>query len=93
MCGHTKKAAEEMDTYSFGVILLELVTGRQAEQQAAMDALNVVKWVRRKINLRNGAAQVLDPKISQNCQQAMLAALEIAPARHQCSARETATYV
>ncbi|XP_027176999.1 probably inactive leucine-rich repeat receptor-like protein kinase At5g06940 [Coffea eugenioides] len=76
--GHTKKATEQSDAYSFGVVLLELVTGRQAEQPAAMDSLNVVKWVRRKINLKNGAVQLLDPKISQNCQQAMLAVLEIA---------------
>lgn len=43
-----------------------------------MESLDVVKWVRRKINISNGASQVLDPKISQNFQQEMLRALEIA---------------
>ncbi|KAL3533855.1 hypothetical protein ACH5RR_007376 [Cinchona calisaya] len=76
--GYAKKATEQMDTYSFGVVLLELLTGRQAEQSASTDSLNVVKWVRRKINIKNGAAQILDPKISHNFQQEMLAALEIA---------------
>lgn len=67
-----------MDVYSFGVVLLELVTGRQAEQAEPSDSLDVVKWVRRKVNITNGASQVLDPRISNACQQEMLGALEIA---------------
>lgn len=76
--GYSKKPTEQMDVYSFGVVLLELVTGRQAEQAEQGDSLDVVKWVRRKVNITNGAFQVLDPKISNACQQEMLVALEIA---------------
>ncbi|XP_059298531.1 probably inactive leucine-rich repeat receptor-like protein kinase At5g06940 [Lycium ferocissimum] len=78
--GYTKRASEQMDTYSFGVILLELITGRQAEEaeSAGEGSLDVVKWVRRKINITNGALQVLDPKISSASQHEMLGALEIA---------------
>ncbi|PIN04024.1 Serine/threonine protein kinase [Handroanthus impetiginosus] len=76
--GHMKKATEQNDTYSFGVILLELLTGRQAEQKESEGpSLDVVKWVRRKINITNGAMKVLDPKISNSSQQQMLGALEI----------------
>lgn len=77
--GYTKRASEEMDTYSFGVILLELITGRQAERaESGEGSLDVLKWVRRKINITNGALQVLDPKISSASQHEMLGALEIA---------------
>ncbi|KAL0359491.1 UNVERIFIED_CONTAM: putative inactive leucine-rich repeat receptor-like protein kinase [Sesamum angustifolium] len=77
-CGHTKKATEQNDTYSFGVVLLELLTGRQAEKKESEEAsIDVVKWVRRKINITNGAVKVLDPKISSLFQQQMLEALEI----------------
>ncbi|GKV34640.1 hypothetical protein SLEP1_g43001 [Rubroshorea leprosula] len=76
--GYSKKATEQMDVYSFGVVLLELVAGRQAEEAESPDSLNIVKWVRRKINITNGALQVLDPKISNSFQQEMLVALEIA---------------
>ncbi|XP_058071859.1 probably inactive leucine-rich repeat receptor-like protein kinase At5g06940 [Magnolia sinica] len=76
--GCSKKATEQMDVYSFGVVLLELVTGRQAEEPESGDSINVVKWVRRKINMTNGAIQVLDSKISKTFHQEMLAALEIA---------------
>ncbi|MCD7473476.1 hypothetical protein HAX54_015353 [Datura stramonium] len=77
--GYTKRAGEQMDTYSFGVILLELITGKQAEEaESGEGSLDVVKWVRRKINITNGALQVLDPKISSASQHEMLGALEIA---------------
>ena len=74
-CGYTKKATEQMDVYSFGVVLLELIAGRQADQAESVD---IVKWVRRKINIANGAIQVLDSKISNSFQQEMLAALDVA---------------
>lgn len=75
---YNKKATEQMDVYSFGVVLLELVTGRQAERSESMDSLDVVQWVRRKVNIANGAPQVLDSSISEHCQRQMLEALDIA---------------
>lgn len=67
-----------MDVYSFGVVLLELIAGRQADQPESADSVDIIKWVRRKINIANGAVQVLDPKISSSAQQEMLAALDVA---------------
>ncbi|KAG8371897.1 hypothetical protein BUALT_Bualt12G0010600 [Buddleja alternifolia] len=76
--GHTKKATEQNDTYSFGVVLLELITGRQAEEnESGEPSVDVVKWVRRNINITNGALKVLDPKISSFSQKQMVEALEI----------------
>lgn len=79
-CGYSKKATEQMDVYSLGVVLLELVTGRQADHQQdeSTDCVDIVKWVRRKINITSGSIQVLDPKISEASQNEMLGALEIA---------------
>lgn len=80
--GYSKKATEQMDTYSFGVMLLELVTGRAADENIESgegEFLDIVKYVRRKINITNGAIQVVDPKISNSSsQQAILRALDIA---------------
>ncbi|KAI3742310.1 hypothetical protein L1987_59990 [Smallanthus sonchifolius] len=77
--GYNKKATEQMDTYGFGVILLELVTGRAAEpMDSSEDSVDVVKWVRRKVNISNGPGQVLDPKLSSSCKQEALGMLEIA---------------
>ncbi|XP_051149535.1 probably inactive leucine-rich repeat receptor-like protein kinase At5g06940 [Andrographis paniculata] len=80
--GHTKRATEQMDTYSFGVVLLELLTGRQAEAQKPWEpcGVDVVKWVRRKVNITDGPMKVVDPKIlgsSSTQQQQILEALQI----------------
>ncbi|KAL6650884.1 hypothetical protein ACP70R_009809 [Stipagrostis hirtigluma subsp. patula] len=74
----TKKPTHLMDVYSFGVILLELITGKPAEQPASNDPVDIVRWVRRRINVTGGAAQILDPNISDMAQQGMQAALELA---------------
>jgi serine/threonine protein kinase len=73
-----KKPTHHMDIYSFGVILLELITGKPAEQPAADDSIDIVRWVRRRVNVTDGASQILDPSISHAAQQGMQAALELA---------------
>lgn len=76
--GYCKKATEELDIYSYGVVLMELVTGKQAEEAVSTESVDIVKWVRRRVNITDGVHQVLDPKISHSNQQEMIGALEIA---------------
>lgn len=79
-CGYSKRATEQMDVYGFGVVLLELVTGRIAEpEESSADSLDIVKWVRRKINITNGALTILDTRVSSgSSEREMLGALDIA---------------
>uniref|UniRef100_A0A0D3FWY5 Protein kinase domain-containing protein n=1 Tax=Oryza barthii TaxID=65489 RepID=A0A0D3FWY5_9ORYZ len=76
----TKKPTHLMDVYSFGVILLELITGKPAGQPASDDSVDIVRWVRRRVNVAGGAAQILDPAaaVSHAAQQGMQAAMELA---------------
>lgn len=74
----SKNPTNLMDVYSFGVILLELIAGRPAEQPASKDCSDIVSWMRRRINLIDGTSQILDPSISRTAQQGMQAALELA---------------
>ncbi|CAL0310572.1 unnamed protein product [Lupinus luteus] len=77
--GYNKKPSEQLDVYSFGVVLLELLSGRKAEpKDASDDSLDIVKWVRRKVNITNGVQQILDPRISHTFHHAMIGALDIA---------------
>ncbi|KAJ0987056.1 hypothetical protein J5N97_005412 [Dioscorea zingiberensis] len=70
--GCSKKATDQMDVYSFGVVLLELITGRKAEMPEPRESIDIVTWVRRKINMTNATHQILDPNISNSFQQEML---------------------
>ncbi|CAL5016425.1 unnamed protein product [Urochloa decumbens] len=74
---YAKNPTHLMDVYSFGVILLELVTGKPAEQPASDDyGVDIVRWVRRRINVAD--SEILDPSISRTARQGMQAALELA---------------
>lgn len=74
----SKKATEQMDVYSFGVVLLELITGKKAEIPDPRDSIDIVTWVRRKINMTNAEHQILDSNISSSFQQEMFSVLELA---------------
>ncbi|EFH49544.1 leucine-rich repeat family protein [Arabidopsis lyrata subsp. lyrata] len=64
---YSKKATEDMDVY------------KEVEEGASRESLDIVKQVRRKINLTDGAGQVLDQKIlSDSCQSEMLKTLDVA---------------
>ncbi|MED6199632.1 hypothetical protein PIB30_077724 [Stylosanthes scabra] len=82
-CAYTsmklKKATEQIDVYSFGVVLLELVSGRQAEKADSSESIiDIVKWVRRKVNIANGVQQILEKRMSSTCHQEIVRALDIA---------------
>ncbi|KAG6483661.1 hypothetical protein ZIOFF_060313 [Zingiber officinale] len=79
--GYIKKPTEQMDVYSFGVVLLELITGRPAEQPESRESVDVVKLVRRKVNMTNGALQVLDPKIPRSARDKEVLGLALLPLR------------
>ncbi|KAH9611957.1 hypothetical protein KSS87_007880 [Heliosperma pusillum] len=77
-CKYKRKATEKIDVYGVGVVLLELVTGRLAESSSSEESyLDIVKWVRRKINIEDGPHLVLDPRIMNASKDEMLKALEL----------------
>lgn len=53
------KITEKSDVYSYGVVVLEVLTGKQPIDPTIPDGLHVVDWVRQ----RRGAAEVLDPTL------------------------------
>ncbi|KAI5081929.1 hypothetical protein GOP47_0001672 [Adiantum capillus-veneris] len=48
---YTLKVNEKTDIYSFGVVLLELLTGRRPVESEYGDAVNIVEWVRAKMQI------------------------------------------
>lgn len=73
---------EKSDIYSFGVVLLELLTGKLPLDPAFGDCTDLVEWVRAKIRRNRAAEEALDPSISggqcQHVQEEMLLVLRIA---------------
>lgn len=55
--GCMMKITEKSDVYSYGVVVLEVLTGKQPIDPTIPDGLHVVDWVRQK----KGGVDVLDP--------------------------------
>lgn len=56
---------EKSDVYSYGVVLLEILSGRSAVQSHAPGegGLHIVEWVKRKMGSFEPAVSILDAKL------------------------------
>ena len=78
---YTLKVDEKTDIYSFGVVLLELLTGKRPIEPEFGDAVNIVEWVRGKVRCKAGIVDALDANVGASCtmvQEEMLLVLRIA---------------
>ncbi|XP_073024376.1 uncharacterized protein [Primulina eburnea] len=57
--GYRMKITEKSDVYSYGVVVLEVLTGKQTTDTTIPEGLHIVDWVRQK---RSGT-EVLDPSL------------------------------
>ncbi|KAE8662356.1 LRR receptor-like serine/threonine-protein kinase RCH1 [Hibiscus syriacus] len=57
--GYMKKITEKSDVYSYGVVVLEVLTGKQPIDPTIPYGLHIVDWVRQK----RGGIEVLDPRL------------------------------
>ncbi|KAL8171857.1 hypothetical protein V2J09_023661 [Rumex salicifolius] len=79
--GYAPKIDEKSDIYSFGVVLLELITGKMPVDPSFGEPIDVVEWVGRKIRGNGGLKEALDQSLageSKLVQEEMLLALRIA---------------
>ncbi|CAN6919718.1 unnamed protein product [Brassica oleracea var. botrytis] len=78
--GYTLQVDEKIDIYSYGVVLLELLTGRRPLDPEFGESVDIVEWVRKKIRDNISLEEALDPNVG-NCryvQEEMLLVLQIA---------------
>ncbi|KAK7846603.1 mdis1-interacting receptor like kinase 1 [Quercus suber] len=72
---------EKTDIYSFGVVLLELLTGKMPLDPSFGESIDIVEWFQRKIRKNRPLDEALDPSIAGECkhvQEEMLLVLQIA---------------
>ncbi|KAL8557695.1 hypothetical protein ACS0TY_004970 [Phlomoides rotata] len=79
--GYTLKVDEKSDIYSYGVVLLELLTGKMPLDSSFGESIDIVEWIRRKVNKKGAPEAALDPEIAGQCkhvQEEMILVLKIA---------------
>ncbi|KAK6940604.1 Leucine-rich repeat [Dillenia turbinata] len=79
--GYTLKVDEKSDIYSYGVVLLELLTGKKPLDPEFGESVDIVEWIRRKTCNNKPLEEALDPYVGGNCkhiQEEMLLVLRVA---------------
>ncbi|XWS15315.1 hypothetical protein CRYUN_Cryun35bG0085300 [Craigia yunnanensis] len=61
--GYTMNITEKSDVYSYGVVLLEILSGRSAVESQVGEGMHIVEWVKKKMGSFEPAASILDTKL------------------------------
>ncbi|KAK4779870.1 hypothetical protein SAY87_015976 [Trapa incisa] len=74
------KPSQKWDVYSFGVILLEMITGRYPIIQVGPSEMNIVHWIQLCIDEKRPLSDVLDPSLADgpDKEEEIIGALKIA---------------
>ncbi|KAL7001717.1 hypothetical protein U1Q18_002865, partial [Sarracenia purpurea var. burkii] len=64
---YTLQVNEKSDIYSFGVVLMEILTGKRSVDSEFGDGNSIVDWVRSKIKAKGGLIEVLDKNAWASC--------------------------
>ncbi|KAJ1426541.1 Serine/threonine-protein kinase, active site [Sesbania bispinosa] len=64
---YTLQVDEKSDIYSYGVVLMEILSGRRSVDAEFGDGNSIVDWVRSKIKTKDGMDDVLDKNAGAGC--------------------------
>ncbi|OWM79442.1 leucine-rich repeat receptor-like protein kinase TDR [Punica granatum] len=78
---YTLRVDEKSDIYSYGVVLMEMLSGRRSVDAEFGEGNSIVEWIRSKIKLKNGVDDILDKNAGSSClsvKEEMIQMLKIA---------------
>ncbi|KAA0044647.1 hypothetical protein IC582_017186 [Cucumis melo] len=64
---YTLQVDEKSDIYSYGVVLMEILSGKRSVDSEFGDGNSIVDWVRSKIKIKDGVSQILDKNAGASC--------------------------
>ncbi|KAI3793116.1 hypothetical protein L1987_35730 [Smallanthus sonchifolius] len=64
---YTLQVDEKSDIYSFGVVLMEIISGKTSVNSEFGDGNSIVDWVRSKMKSKEGIKDVLDKNAGASC--------------------------
>ncbi|XP_051142199.1 MDIS1-interacting receptor like kinase 1 [Andrographis paniculata] len=78
--GYTLKVDEKSDIYSYGVVLMELLTGKRPLEPEFGESVDIVEWIRKKMRDGRSLVEVLDLSVgtTTHVQEEMLLVLRFA---------------
>ncbi|GAA0179946.1 hypothetical protein LIER_30043 [Lithospermum erythrorhizon] len=64
---YTLQVDEKSDIYSYGVVLMELLSGKRSVDAEFGEGNSIVDWIRSKMKIKNGVLDVLDNNAGASC--------------------------
>ncbi|KAE8709851.1 hypothetical protein F3Y22_tig00110328pilonHSYRG00678 [Hibiscus syriacus] len=75
---YSNKATTKCDVYSYGVVLMELITGKKPVESEFGENKNLVYWVSTKLDTKEGVMEALDRRVSGSFKDEMVRVLRTA---------------